>query len=473
MAKAESMNVPVGVERRLASVSVPLDRVTPEALLRLGEGGPRGLWVREGRWFAHIGETARVAVVAPEEGRHRFRQVWEESRKLLSCSWKDPRSEVNPPSPRLFGGFSFGESHQASEAWEAFPPACFLLPEVEIMAGGGSGILTLRRFIPVGEDPSRFRGDLHSRLSAVKKALASFSVGDDQGDSWIPATRAETDPAAWTALVKRALGEVADGTFSKVVLARVQTVSVEGRLDPVEVTLNLWKENPASHVFLFEPSPGATFLGAAPETLATVSEGAFRATTVAGSIARGDTDEDLRSLARALFQSQKDRREHQMCVEDTVERLSAIAGDIRAQGEPHVLTLSTIQHLETVIEARLHPDGTVLSTLEALHPTPAVCGLPRDRAQEFLSREEPFQRGWYAGPVGWFDGDGNGVFVPALRSAVGCGSEWRLFAGAGIVAGSDPSREWDETRIKFQPILRALSGSLALDGSGDCKPVSP
>jgi isochorismate synthase len=205
--------------------------------------------------------------------------------------------------------------------------------------------------------------------------------------------------------------------------------------------------------------------------VATVSEGAFRATAVAGSAARGATPEEQQALAKALLRSRKDRREHQVCVEDTVERLSLLSADVRAQEDPHVLTLSAIQHLETVIEARLHPGETALSVLEALHPTPAVCGLPRDRALDFLQKEEPFQRGWYSGPVGWIDGDGNGVFVPALRSVVGCGSEWRLFAGAGIVAGSDPSQEWEETQIKFQPVLRALSGALALNGSGDCTPV--
>jgi menaquinone-specific isochorismate synthase len=104
--------------------------------------------------------------------------------------------------------------------------------------------------------------------------------------------------------------------------------------------------------------------------------------------------------------------------------------------------------------------------LKALHPTPAVCGFPRDGALELLRKEEPFQRGWYAGPVGWFDNDGNGVFVPALRSAVGRGKEWRLFAGAGIVEGSEPELEWAETRIKFRPVLKALSGARPLPGSG-------
>jgi menaquinone-specific isochorismate synthase len=121
-----------------------------------------------------------------------------------------------------------------------------------------------------------------------------------------------------------------------------------------------------------------------------------------------------------------------------------------------VLTLSRIQHLETEIRAWLPEPHTAVSVLGALHPTPAVCGLPRDGALALLHKEERFQRGWYAGPVGWFDTAGNGVFAPALRCALGRGPKWRLFAGAGIVDGSEPGAEWEETGLKFQPVLRAL-----------------
>src|SRR5690606_15414606 len=109
------------------------------------------------------------------------------------------------------------------------------------------------------------------------------------------------------------------------------------------------------------------------------------------------------------------------------------------------------------IRATVSPGVGVLDLLRLLHPTPAVCGLPRDAALEVLAAEEPFDRGWYAGPVGWFDADGNGVFAPALRTGVVHGTRWCLFAGAGIVEGSVPASEWDETAIKFQPMLEALA----------------
>ena len=148
-----------------------------------------------------------------------------------------------------------------------------------------------------------------------------------------------------------------------------------------------------------------------------------------------------------------------IALDDMVARLETVAHQIRTDPQPHVLTLARIQHLETEIRASV-PAGTgILDLLRLLHPTPAVCGLPRDEALTLLTEVEIFQRGWYAGPVGWFDADGNGVFAPALRCAVFHDGRWRLFAGAGIVEGSVPALEWEETAIKFTPVLEALAAS--------------
>lgn len=485
MAEAKVADGTGGAGRRLASVSVSLGGAAPGDLLRLGEGGPRGFWAREGRWFAHLGETARVEVMSASDGPGRFRAVQREARRLLSGSWPVPRNEVTPPAPRLFGGFSFREDHEASGLWEGFPSACFLLPEWELMGGEGEAVLTLRVLLSPGEDPERAREDLRSRLRALVARLGAPSPqapsrpapsqqdphldrpslaersrpAPPLQDGRVPSAPSDQDWASWSGVVERALAAVTAGEMAKVVLARVESAFSEGGGDAVEVALALWRENPGSHVFLFEPLPGRVLVGAAPETVATVAGGAFRATAVAGSVGRGSSEEEREALARSLLGSRKDLMEHRICVDDMVRRLSSLSEEVRAQEHPRVLTLPAIQHLETVVEARLGPGETVLSALEALHPTPAVCGLPRDRALEFLRREEPFQRGWYAGPVGWVDGEGDGVFVPALRSAVGDGREWTLFAGAGIVEGSDPMKEWEETRIKLQPVLRALAAA--------------
>jgi menaquinone-specific isochorismate synthase len=458
MAEAGTARSPETIRGRLVSVSRRIEPVAPKALLSQGRGAVRGFWAREGRWFAHLGMAASLSVPSIRGHAHRFRSIREQARKLLDGSLDSAREGSEPtPPPRFFGGFSFAEDHEARDVWSHFPSAFFILPETELVVEDGTGILTCRGFPPPDEDPQEFREGLRDRLQDVENLLTREPPREEGRDPWIPATRAQTDGEAWQGVVERVLEEVGEGSVEKVVLARVQRVSTQGVLDPVEILMNLRRENPSSHVFLFEPRPGSVLLGAAPETVATVSEGTFRATAVAGSAPAGSSPEERRALGRRLLESRKDRREHEVCVRDMARRLAPLAHEVQAPEEPRVRVFSTIQHLETEIQAPLREGEGVLSALEALHPTPAVCGYPRDQALAFLEAEEPFQRGWYAGPVGWFDGAGNGVFAPALRSAVGSGREWRLFAGAGIVRGSDPAREWEETRMKFQPVLRALS----------------
>ena len=463
-------------EGRLVSVSAPLEDADAGTLLRLGEGSVRGFWAREGRWFAHMGEAARLEIPSPDRSAQRFREIWERSRRLLAFREGGAPEGADAPPPRLFGGFSFRDDHRGTGLWEGFPAACFLLPEWEMMGEGHEVTLTLRAILSTDADPSVATKGLRARLREMASLLGGLSgatpremgisVARGPGSLSSPGARGATGPvsslgneaerSAWNSAVRRVLAAVHGGEVSKVVLARVHSVESKSRLDPVDVALNLWRENEGTHVFLFEPLPGRVLLGAAPETMAARTGGVFRATAVAGSTGRGGSEEETEALARRLLASAKDLMEHRICVEDAVSRLRMLSEEVWAQDAPHVLTLPSIQHLETVVEARLRPEVTVLDALEALHPTPAVCGLPRDRALEFLRKEEGFPRGWYAGPVGWFDGEGDGVFVPALRSAVGCGAEWHLFAGAGIVEGSDPDREWEETCVKLEPMLRAL-----------------
>jgi isochorismate synthase len=259
--------------------------------------------------------------------------------------------------------------------------------------------------------------------------------------------------------VEGTLARIRAGALSKAVLARTLDVELGGALDTLDVLLALWQQHADTHAFLFEPRPGSWLLGAAPEALATLRDGRVTATAVAGSVRRGAHPDEDRALAHSLLDSPKDRAEHRVVVEDMVARLGPLTREVRAEDEPHVLTLARIQHLVTQVEAVARPEYPILHLVEALHPTPAVCGVPRDAALAFLHDAEPFHRGWYAGPVGWFDTEGEGHFVPALRTGVGSGDRWRLFAGAGIVEGSDPASEWEETAIKFVPVLRALAAA--------------
>jgi menaquinone-specific isochorismate synthase len=328
------------------------------------------------------------------------------------------------------------------------------------LEGDGSGDAWLRAQAVV---PARDAASTPARLRRAAEALrAELATTQDFRSNDPPRVEGRgraTERRAWETAVEESLEAIRAGQVSKVVLARTLDVETSEAVEPGDVVEHLWEVNRGSHVFLFEPEPGTAIIGAAPETVATLRDGVFHATAVAGSIRRGRSPREQAELAARLLASDKDRAEQRIALDDMVARLETVGHQIRTDPQPHVLTLARIQHLETEIRASV-PSGTgVLDLLRLLHPTPAVCGLPRDAAMSLLADEEPFERGWYAGPVGWFDGDGNGVFAPALRSAVLHDGTWRLFAGAGIVEGSVPALEWEETGIKFTPVLEALKAS--------------
>lgn len=447
----------------ILSKAVELEEARPESLLRLGMGRPRGFWAREGKWVAHFGEVASVSVPEGADASERFTRSWESSLAILRGvdgigARGDESVPTGGPEPypsRMYGGFSFGDDHRAEGIWSGFPPARFILPEVELSSGPEAFWLRVR----VGVDEAggaRKSGIALERRTEEILDLLSKATATAEASS-VSSIQTTTDKGAWLQAVAKAVEAIDAGDISKVVLARTLDVETDRALNPVEVLGHLWRSNPKAHVFLFEPDPGACFIGAAPETIATLTGGSFRATAVAGTVARGASDEEQKALAQRLLSSEKDTTEHAIAVNDMVARLEGLGLQVAADDVPHVLTLAGIQHLESRLQAAVPSGLEVLRILKALHPTPAVCGLPRDAAFAYLHREEPFERGWYAGPVGWFDGWGDGVFVPALRSAVVRENRWRLFAGAGIVAGSDPEAEWEETRIKFQPVLQALA----------------
>jgi menaquinone-specific isochorismate synthase len=445
-------------------VTIPAPDLRPEAFLRHAAGEQRGFWARGDRWVAHRGVVAELR--SDRSTGDRFEEVASSAHRLATDPFV-PDGTTRAPRLRFYGGFSFRPDHVAEGVWADFPAWLFQVPVFELEGEGeGDAWLRIRALVDAGSGQDVF-GRLRRRAEALRAELTAAGDGSVRPPATIRGSGAATDRALWEETVRESLAAIRRGVISKAVLARTMDVELEGSVDPVDVVAHLWRVNRGSYVFLFEPTPGSTLVGAAPETVATLRDGVFHATAVAGSIRRGDTQREQAELAARLLASEKDRVEQRIALDDMVARLGTVAHQIRTDPQPHVLTLDRIQHLETEIRASVPSEIGVLDLLRLLHPTPAVCGLPRDAAMAFLAEEEPFERGWYAGPVGLFDADGNGIFVPSLRMGVSTGSGWRLFAGAGIVEGSVPASEWEETAIKFEPMLEALAASgaqLALTG---------
>jgi len=252
--------------------------------------------------------------------------------------------------------------------------------------------------------------------------------------------------------------DVGRGAIEKLVLARRLRARVLGPLDPAAVIRRLRAEYGGCTVFAFSRGESC-FLGATPERLVQLESGVVRADCLAGSTARGANDDEDQALGEALFADQKERHEHALVVRALRDALGPLCSSLSVPATPNLLSMPNVQHLHTPVEGEVNGERHVLELVERLHPTPAAGGLPTRAALPLIRSYEKFDRGWYSGPVGWVDGRGGGEFVVAIRSALLGGNQAHLYAGCGIVAGSDPEREYEESCLKLRPMLWALNGN--------------
>lgn len=263
-------------------------------------------------------------------------------------------------------------------------------------------------------------------------------------------------PDGYQATVRAGLDAIASGEVAKVVLARDLVGTVPAGADLRRLVRALASAYPDTWTFAVDG-----LIGASPETLVTVSGGTVTARVLAGTAARGaDADADV-AASLALATSTKDGDEHRYAVQSVLTALRPHTTALVAEAEPFMLKLPNVWHLATDVEGTLARSASALDLVEVLHPTAAVAGTPTPAALDVIRRVEPFDRGRYAGPVGWIDGNGDGEWAIALRCAqfetAADGIHLTAHAGAGIVAGSDPETEMLETRVKFRPIVDALA----------------
>lgn len=399
-------------------------------------------------------------------------------RDLLACT--DPRAPLvwlrrgdgMVGAGRLVAGYEAvgAERPSPADAWRAIAAAA----EIDDPVGlPGSGLVA---FGALAFDP---RSAASSRL-----IVPEVIVGRREGRTWV--TRISTadspapadaepqpygpywsatlgpgalDPAGYQAAVRQALDAIAEGEVGKVVLARDLVGTVPAAADLRRLVRALATGYPDTWTFAVDG-----LVGASPETLVTVSEGEVTARVLAGTFPRGTDHDDDAESSLALVRSAKDLDEHRYAVRSVLEALGPHTTRLRADDEPFALELPNLWHLATDVAGDLADHASALDLVAALHPTAAVAGTPTDAAIDLIRRLEPFDRGRYAGPVGWVDASGDGEWAIALRCAqIGpgaAGGETKpvvAHAGAGIVAGSEPETELLETRVKFRPIVDALA----------------
>ena len=434
----------------LVSVSMHCEGVSLIDFLRHARGGPRFYWAMSREPVAFAG--AGIALDLSAWGANRFAKI----ERLAKQTFDGAIVESASPhaAPRLFGGFAFRDDFVPDFAWAEFAPAQFLLPHFQLTQVGDETWLTINSQIARGEEASAVLPDLRVALAAKIESLRAAVPASATSPASEPLAYLTT-PEQWARSVMTATSAIQSGSLKKVVLSRTAEACFDGDIDVEDALLRLERDYSDAYRFLFEPRVGQAFFGATPELLCAVNGKQVQTMALAGSVRRGrDTAEDKR-FADELMRSDKDRSEHQIVIDEIVARLDSISKRVDV-GETGVMPLSNIQHLHTPIRAELLRKTSAVKLAGRMHPTPALGGEPREAAMTLIGELEPVTRGWYGAPIGWVDHELNGAFVVAIRSAVAQDARAWLYAGAGIVAASEPQREWDETALKFKAMAGAL-----------------
>lgn len=354
------------------------------------------------------------------------------------------RSEVvaytGAPPPRVFGGASFAPGHAQEEPWTGFGEGFLSLPRWGYHVDR-HGWLTVA---VAGSDPidvpglldrfDRVWGNLERPVAAIPARVSSRRID-------------EVDLSTWTKQVQDIRRKIRDGVFEKVVAARHCVVELDAGAGPLDVLRRLEERFAGCTRFAIWKG-AAAFLGATPELLISRRGPRVLSEALAGSTERGDAERMLRST--------KEREEHQIVVRGVLDALSPFCETLESSKEPRVRELPNVLHMQTQIEGDLAESTHVLSLVEALQPTPAVGGVPAEKAIRWIAEHEQLPRGWFGAPVGWVDAGGDGEFVVALRCGLLRYCKAWVYAGAGIMADSDPEAEYAETELKMQALLGAL-----------------
>lgn len=440
------------LQSQLISTTIAAPGLTPQMLLRQAQGQERFFWQAAGQTavFAGFGVAADLRAWGPA----RFESIQQQAQALFSGAHVEDAGQPLA-APRLFGGFSFREDFTPDNTWAFFHPAQFILPHYQLAQIDGESWLTLNAVLPPEERDAdilpQLRLALNERYRQLQTAPALASAGPSTAQIDYPMSY-----ESWQQMVRQALYAMRGGALNKVVLSRVCEIRFDAHV-AVDSALHYLAHTYADcYCFLFEPRPFHAFYGATPELLAQVQGHTLTTMGLASSIRRGQTAVEDEALAQELLASHKDLYEHAVVVDSIRRRLAPVVSELIVAPKPEVLRLGYIQHLYTPLYGRLQQATGILPIIELLHPTPALGGTPRHLALPFISEAEPVPRGWYAAPIGCIDHNLDGEFGVAIRSAIAQDRRVWLHAGAGIVADSDPQKEWQETALKFKPMLHAL-----------------
>jgi salicylate biosynthesis isochorismate synthase/menaquinone-specific isochorismate synthase len=440
--------------RTLVSVTVSVDDLDPCAAVFASRlASDRWFcWEQPDRGFALAALGVGYSVTS--RGGDRFEDA---ARKCLRLGEgaivEEPVGLPAGAGPVWTGGFAYDADGAESPPWSSFAPAALTLPELSLCRQKEAAFLTANLVVGPADDSEAVLARAEQRIGGLRSDPLPLL---DPHLTERPAIRSVHPPSDFERAVAAATERIDAGQMTKVVLAREVVVEASAAHDPAPVFGALREQFPSCFCFC-AGTPEAAFIGASPELLVRRSGASASTVALAGSTRRSSDPAVDDHLGEQLLRSDKNRREQRIVAERIVRTLRPHAVWVETAPEPEVVKIANIQHLATPVIAQLAEPRSAVELAGLMHPTPAVGGEPRAPAEAAIAELERMDRGWYAGPVGWMDATEDGEFCVALRSALLRDREARLYAGVGVVAGSDPEAELAETEVKLEALLPLLA----------------
>jgi len=359
------------------------------------------------------------------------------------------RLQTSDSNLRYYGGMRFDPDHLPDSDWEKFGSYQFIVPRFEIFSENAKNYFACNFLF----DPA---ASIPQQLYEIQEEIDRLNWDEIGGESAIPPLLSRMDfpdRAGWQKNIRSALDSFERGQIDKIVLARKSEFRFAEKLNGVDLVRRLQNINQRAFYFCFQPAKDVAFIGGTPERLYCRDRQKISSEAIAGTRPRGKSGAVDRKFNNELLRSDKDIREHRFVFESILNSFRQVCTSVEAQENLSVLKLFRVQHLYAEIRGVLKNGITDGQILSYLHPTPAVGGFPREAAMRHIAALEPFDRGWYAGPIGWVGKDA-AEFAVAIRSGLVAGDRVNLYSGAGIVPGSSPDKEWEEIENKIGNFIK-------------------
>lgn len=447
----------------LFTVTIPFESIDPLAALEFlsKENDFQYFWEHPDENLA-IAAGKEIVRIRTNQ-RDRFQIVQRQINEWISKTVSFSSLTHSLSGLHFLGGFSFHDNPQLHQ-WRSFGTASFVIPEWLVIRDGQLSLLTVTTKVTLSVTGDSLLSTIRDILHDLVERIRNFTRDELKSNEYqlrantfvtegIDSDHAESN---WKSIIEIAKSRIKDNEFNKIVLARELGFKPPSDPAPTQMLNFLRNEYPTCYTFMVRMNKFATFLGSTPEKLVALRSTFMLTDALAGTISRGKTATEDTILERKLLQSDKDLHEHGFVVEAIEGRLRDITHNINFPSHPGIRKYPNVQHLYTPISASIDKDISPLEIVEKLHPTPAVGGHPRELSIQHIQALEQIDRGWYAGPVGWLNTHGRGEFCVAIRSGLIQENYARFYAGCGIVSDSDPQSEWNETNLKFIPMLSAL-----------------